>query len=76
MKARVFLSPVIAGLVLLLTYFLVQGATPDAGLHERTLGALRQLILDEAAMQRDVLRARAGLLRNYDPLVRVAREHA
>ena len=70
MKARRFLSPVIAGLVLLLTYFLVQGVTPDASLHERTLGALRQLILDEAAMQRDVLRARAGMLRNYDPLIR------
>jgi signal transduction histidine kinase len=70
MKALRFLPPVIAGLILLLTYFLVQGVTPDAGLHERNLGALRQLILDEAAMQRDVLRARAGLLRNYDPLIR------
>jgi signal transduction histidine kinase/ActR/RegA family two-component response regulator len=69
MRARRLLAPVLAGLLLLLTYFLVEGATPDAVLHERTLGALRQLMLDEAALQRDVLRARAGLLRNYDPLV-------
>jgi signal transduction histidine kinase/ActR/RegA family two-component response regulator len=70
MRSLRLLTPVIAGLMLLLTYFLVQAATPDADLHERTLGALRQLILDEAALQRDVLRARTGLLRNYDPLVR------
>jgi signal transduction histidine kinase len=69
MRARRLLAPVLAGLLLLLTYFLVAGATPDAVLHERTLGALRQLMLDEAALQRDVLRARTGLLRNYDPLV-------
>jgi len=27
------------------------------------------VILNDAALQRDVLRARAGLLRSYDPLV-------
>jgi signal transduction histidine kinase/ActR/RegA family two-component response regulator len=70
MRALRLLAPVIAGLMLLLTYFLVQGATPDAALHGRTLDALQQLILDDAALQRDVLRARNGLLRNYDPLVR------
>ena len=70
MTALRLLAPVIAGLILLLTYFLVQGATPDPALHERTLGALRQLILDDAALQRDVLRARTGRLRNYDPLMR------
>src|SRR5262245_14714443 len=69
MRALRPLAPVIAGLMLLLTYFLVQGATPDAGVHERTLDAMQQLILNDAALQRDVLRARAGLLRNYDPLV-------
>jgi signal transduction histidine kinase/ActR/RegA family two-component response regulator len=58
----------LAGLMLAPTYFLVQAATPDAALHERTLGALRSLALSDAAQQRDVLRARAGLLRNYDPL--------
>ena len=38
--------------------------------HERTLEAMRTLALSEAALQRDILRTRAGLLRNYDPLVR------
>src|SRR5262245_4609298 len=61
--------PAIAGLLILLTYLLVRGATPDAALHEQTLEALRSLLLDEAALQRDLLRSRAGLLRNYDPLV-------
>jgi len=61
--------PAIAGLLILLTYLLVRGATPDAVLHERTLEALRTLLLDDAALQRDLLRARAGLLRDYDPLV-------
>jgi signal transduction histidine kinase/ActR/RegA family two-component response regulator len=70
MSALRLLAPVIAGPMLLLTYLLLQGATPDATLHERTLDALRQLILNDAALQRDVLRARTGLLRNYDPLVR------
>jgi hypothetical protein len=70
MRALRLLAPVITGLMLLLTYFLVQGTTPDAVLHERTLDALRQLIVNDAALQRDVLAARTGHLRNYDPLVR------
>lgn len=57
-------------LLLLLTYLLIQGAGPEAARHERTLDALRASILNDAALQRDVLRARAGLERNYDPLVR------
>jgi signal transduction histidine kinase/AmiR/NasT family two-component response regulator len=62
--------PVVAGPMLVLTYLLLQGATPDAGLHERTLDAVRSVMLNDAALQRDALKARAGLLRNYDPLVR------
>src|SRR5215813_1017272 len=60
---------VMGGLLLVLTYFSVPFATPDIDRHERTSDALRALILDEAALQRDVLKARAGLLGNYDPLV-------
>jgi DAHL domain len=60
---------VMAGLLLALTYLLVPFATPDVARHERTSDALRALTLHEAALQRDVLKARAGLLRNYDPLV-------
>jgi signal transduction histidine kinase/CheY-like chemotaxis protein len=58
-----------AALLLALTYLLIEGASPDAARHERTLDALRSSILNDAALQRDVLQARAGLLRNYDPLV-------
>src|SRR5262245_6915493 len=61
---------VLAGLLLVLTYLLGPFAAPDIARHERTSDALRALILHEAALQRDVLKARAGLLGNYDPLVR------
>ena len=74
MTALRLLVPVIAGLMLLLTYFLVQGATPDPALHERTLDAFRQLILSDADLRRGVLAARTGRLRNYDPLVRAVED--
>ena len=64
------LVPTVAGLLLVLTYLLVRGAAPDPALHERTLQALGTLILTDAALQRDALKARAGLLPHYDPLVR------
>ncbi|UWU18873.1 two-component system VirA-like sensor kinase (plasmid) [Rhizobium sullae] len=64
------LAAIVAGLLIMLTYLLVQGAAPDTQRHERTLDAVRTVILYNAALQRDVLRARAGLLRSYDPLVR------
>ncbi|HEX2886503.1 two-component system VirA-like sensor kinase [Vineibacter terrae] len=63
-------APVVAALLVALTWLLVRSASPDPVLHERTLDALRMLSLNNAALHRDVLRARAGLLRNYDPLVR------
>jgi DAHL domain len=69
MRAWRLLVPVLAASMLGLTYLLVQATTPDATLHERTPSALRSLALSTAALQRDVLRARAGLLRSYDPLV-------
>jgi signal transduction histidine kinase len=68
MKPLRTLAPIVAGL-LVLTYLLVQGTAPDAARHERTLDDLRTVILYNAALQRDVLRARVGLLRSYDPLV-------
>jgi signal transduction histidine kinase/ActR/RegA family two-component response regulator len=58
------------GALLVLTYLLIQGATPDPARHEATLNAMRMVATSDAALQRDVLRARGGLLRNYDPLVR------
>lgn len=70
MKSLRILAPIVACLLIALTYLLVQGTAPDAARHEHTLDALRTVILYNAALQRDVLRARAGLLRSYDPLVR------
>ncbi|WP_352828476.1 DAHL domain-containing protein [Mesorhizobium sp. M0159] len=70
MKSLRILAPIVACMLIALTYLLVQGTAPDAARHERTLDALRTVILYNAALQRDVLRARAGLLRSYDPLVR------
>jgi signal transduction histidine kinase/ActR/RegA family two-component response regulator len=65
-----------AGLFLGLTYLLVRGDAPDAFLHGRTLGAFHEILLADASLQRDVLRARAGLLGSYDPLVEaVSRLH-
>ena len=60
---------VVLGLLLVLTYLLLRGAAPDATLHDRRLRAIDALILNQAALQRDVLRAGHGLLLNYDPLV-------
>jgi signal transduction histidine kinase/ActR/RegA family two-component response regulator len=69
MKLPGVIVPIVAGPLLVLTYLLLHAASPNVALHERTLDALRMVILNEAALERDVLRARAGLLRNYDPLV-------
>ena len=55
MKPLGILGPVVAGVLVVLTYLLVQGATPETAAHERTLNALRTLILNDAAVQRDVL---------------------
>jgi signal transduction histidine kinase/ActR/RegA family two-component response regulator len=60
---------IVSGLLLVLTYLLVQSATPDPVRHENTLQALHALTLNDAGLHRDVLQARTGLLRNYDPLV-------
>jgi signal transduction histidine kinase/CheY-like chemotaxis protein len=68
-KALRLLVPIIAGLVIVLTYFLVQGTTINTPRHERA-EVLQAVVLYDAALQRDVLLARAGLLPNYDPLVR------
>lgn len=42
---------------------------PSRDVHDSILAGLRAIDLQYASLQRDVLQARAGLLRNYDPLV-------
>jgi signal transduction histidine kinase/ActR/RegA family two-component response regulator len=56
-------------LVLLLTWLSWRALDPDAERFDRALGALDRLSMAESALHRDVLRARAGMLRNYDPIV-------
>ena len=41
MKSLTSLIPLVAGLLIALTYLLVQGMVPDSGRHERTLDDLR-----------------------------------
>ncbi len=61
---------VIACAVLAAVLLLMHRVAPDHAGDEAVLAAARALALHDAALQRDVLEARAGLLDNYDPLVR------
>jgi flagellar biogenesis protein FliO len=63
------LVAIIAALLVVLTWLVVRGTNPDSARHENILTALQTLSLGESMLHRDILRARAGLLRNYDPLV-------
>jgi signal transduction histidine kinase len=49
-----------------LTFLLQRAGAPDEVRHERVLAALRTIDLMNASLQRDVLRARTGLLTDYD----------
>jgi signal transduction histidine kinase len=60
-------------LLILLTWLLLRGMDPEAELFDDALAALDRLAAGENALQRDMLKARTGLLRNYDPLVRDAK---
>jgi len=51
------------------TAIVAVGHGGDGGNHQKILTALRQLHLEQASLQRDILRSRAGLLQNFDPLV-------
>jgi signal transduction histidine kinase/CheY-like chemotaxis protein len=56
-------------LFVLLTFLLLRGAAPSLHDQDRRLGLIDAIILDQTALQRDALRTRASLLRNYDQLV-------
>ena len=57
-------------LVLLLTWLSLHAINTDAERFDLALGEIDNFEMLEAALHRDVLAARAGVLRNYDPLVR------
>src|SRR5215831_17288812 len=56
-------------LLALLTWLLLRGIDTNAPAYALTLRAFDDFALAEASLHRDVLQARAGLLRNYDALV-------
>jgi signal transduction histidine kinase len=57
-------------LLALLTWLLLRAIDTNAPAHAVTLQALDDFALAQASLQRDVLQARAGLLRDYDALAR------
>jgi hypothetical protein len=61
---------VVCLLLALLTWLLARGVATDAADYSATLRIFDDFSLAEASLHRDVLQARAGLLTDYDPLVR------
>jgi hypothetical protein len=57
-------------LLALLTWLLVRGIATDAAAYSTTLRIFDDFALAEASLHKDVLQAPAGLLTDYDPLVR------
>jgi signal transduction histidine kinase len=57
-------------LLALLTWLLLRGIDPNAAAYAVTLRAFDDFAIAEASLLRDVLQARAGLLRDYDTLVK------
>src|SRR5437016_8954561 len=57
-------------LLALLTWLLLHGIDTNAPAYAVTLRAFDDFALAEASLHRDVLQARAGLLRDYDTLVK------
>jgi signal transduction histidine kinase len=56
-------------LLVLLTWLSFRAIDTDAERYDRALKALDRFTMLESALHRDVLSARAGMLRNYDPIV-------
>ena len=61
---------VVCLLLALLTWLLMRGIVTDAAAYSTTRQTFDDFALAEASLHRDVLRVRAGLLTDYDPLVR------
>src|SRR5262249_31496804 len=74
-SASMRLVPGVLGVLLLLallTWLLVRGLDTGAPAYAETLRAFDDFALAETSLHRDVLQARAGLLRNYDSLAKAA----
>lgn len=59
-----------AVLLFLLTWLWLEGSTTEASSAETGLDALSDFTMAQSALHRDLLSARVGLLRNYDPLTK------
>ena len=57
-------------LLVLLTFLLLRGIWTDEPRYALELKAFADYSLAEASLNRDILEARAGLLRNYDPIAK------
>ncbi|HVJ44042.1 MAG TPA: two-component system VirA-like sensor kinase [Dongiaceae bacterium] len=67
------LMPTVAAiplLLLMLTWLLIKGMNVNSQQFEQAIGVLDKFQRTESALHRDILAARSGMLRNYDPLVR------
>ena len=62
-------TAICVALILLLTWLSLRAFDPQAELFDRALVELDRFATIESALYRDVFTARAGTLRNYDPLV-------
>ncbi|MET0631982.1 MAG: two-component system VirA-like sensor kinase [Xanthobacteraceae bacterium] len=60
-------------LLVLLTWLLLRATDTNAPAQAATLQAFDDFAIAEASLDRDLLQARAGLLRDYDPLVNAVR---
>jgi DAHL domain-containing protein len=74
MKSAAVIIPLLV--LFLFTWLSLRGMNPEAEGFDRALSTLNGFVVAESALQRDVLAARSGLLRNYDPLVRETHELA
>lgn len=63
-------TAIFIALILLLTWLSLRAFDPQAELFDRALVELNRFATIENALYRDVFTARAGTLRNYDPLVK------
>ena len=69
MKTVARMALLLLPLFAIIAILLVRGPAPDDLEYQRTLGSLHRIAIQQAALDRDMLRARDGLLLDYDPLV-------
>lgn len=72
MKAGIAVG--VAVVLLMLTWLLLRGFAVDGRPFDTAMHLLDEIELAETAIRRDLLSARAGLLRDYDPVVHAGRQ--